>query len=538
MKKLSIIFLLFFTASLVGCYEDKGNYDYKDIQKIDIKFDKKDSYIKTTINQLIEIDPILSLDIDETTKNYSFAWYLNGETKEEWAKKKFVWKVDRIFADAPLILAITDKRNNLVYMQKTSISVTGPYETNYSWMILSDEGGKSLLSYLSVIETEDKEDNSQLWIKKSDFFRDVYTTVNDNQELGRGPIAIQEHFRVEVDYDDNVVGNVAIFQESGAVDLNGVTFEKEIDFFQSFDGGQYPAGVILRPGSFMDQVDVVTDQEGKLYSRIKATAKVYHSEYFLHTPLKVEGETEILEKCVVARGFYRSNRYGVAMIYDGKNKRMLSIANSETAAYPLDPLSGAGKITPLGAAEDGADLSKIIPLNDMSGYELLYLKIHAYGDTYAYGNYLVLKQESTGKLFLEDFATDKPWGKPARYITKVECTELIGLPTTPSVIAFPTYLEQQYAFFACGKVLYIYDLLNKLKGIDVYYTFDSNITAMNYESNDNLHLAVGLENGDFYVMGVNEAKNIKDEHKVIYKAPEKVGRIVDIKYKEINHWNY
>lgn len=81
------------------------------------------------------------------------------------------------------------------------------------------------------------------------------------------------------------------------------------------------------------------------------------------------------------------------------------------------------------------------------------------------------------------------------------------------------------------------DLVNK-SGAELYYHFDSKITAMDYGSGRNVHLAVGLEDGSFFVLGAVAAKNIKDEHKLIYRSPEKVGKIVDIKFKNNNMWNY
>lgn len=87
-------------------------------------------------------------------------------------------------------------------------------------------------------------------------------------------------FGLQVDYE-TIIGNVCVFQESGAVDLSGESFEKQIDMVESFDGGVYPAGAIIYPGTFMDRVDVLADQKGQLYSRFRAVATVYNSEYFL-----------------------------------------------------------------------------------------------------------------------------------------------------------------------------------------------------------------------------------------------------------------
>ena len=87
--------------------------------------------------------------------------------------------------------------------------------------------------------------------------------------------------------------------------MEGTGFTKEIDMVDAFVGQKYPASnTVLYPGSFIQYADVVCDQDGKLYSRLKLSDNVYNSEYFLQSPLKVRGEEEVLENCRVCRGYY------------------------------------------------------------------------------------------------------------------------------------------------------------------------------------------------------------------------------------------
>lgn len=525
MKNRSIIFLLVLTTFFASCYEDKGNYDYKDIQKLEIKFEK--IVLNATIDEVVEIEPLLNIDIDETSPNHQFTWYVNGETRPEWNKRKFTWSVDRVFINGNIKLEIKDKRNDMIYMNQVKTNVAGIYENDYSWMILSDDNGKSLLSFLSVLETDDETGSNQLHIKKSRFIKDVYVEHNEGS-LGTGPIGVQERC-VNAYY---TFGNIVVFQESGAVDLNGTTFKKELDFNQSFLGGQYPIGIdYLNPGTFMQRVDVVTDQEGKLYSRIKASEKVFHSEYFLHTPLSVIGETEQLSQCRVVMGFSASNRYGVNIIYDGKNKRMLAISDVGRGKYELE---GAGKIEKLPAAHEGANLSQIVPLNDMKGYELLGIEVHGmkYSSFFRYGYYMILKGDD-GKIYLQDFitTTKKANSNGALEVLDVVRHEITGLPGVPTSFGFPIYSDEMaYIYFAVGKELYYLELANILNGAKLYYTFDSPISAMSNGSDGNAHLAVGLEDGSFFVMGAYQAK-LETENKVLYESTEKVGKIVNLRYK-------
>ena len=124
--------------------------------------------------------------------------------------------------------------------------------------------------------------------------------------------------------------------------------------------------------------------------------------------------------------------------------------------------------------------------------------------------------------------------------------EVICLPGIPTVSALPLN-GPEYMFFAVDKNVYCLDLNNITKPVTLYKSFDANVVAMNAESETYscAHMAVGLENGEFYILMIYGAKNLSEEEKVIYPkhgaaypAEERMGRIVDIKYKQLNHWNY
>lgn len=530
MKKIYTFFLAFIAAVLLGCYEDKGNYDYEDIGELKISFEE--SGYEIVFGEDLNLEPKFNIDIAEDSPRYSYTWYVDGETRPEWNKRNFSWTVDKILKRKYVTLEVADLEKDILYMNQISLSVLGIYENRYSWMILSDVNGKSRLSYFSSLEYD--EDNDIF--KKVKFYDDAYTPVFGT-ELGTGPIAIQEHFRQGVDWQDEIIGNVCIFQESGAVDLNGESFEKELDMVQAFDGGKYPDGAIIYPGTLMDRVDVVSDQKGRLYSRFKATSTVYNSEYFLPAPLCYGDEKEPVEKCQVARGFYRDNRTGYAFVYDGKNKRMLYIVNSGYS----DEIAGAGKLIALPACGENDKIDEIVPLDNMAGYELLKISMFGYGYP-NYGYFLLLKEESTGKIFLQIVKVTGSSGRPK--IVEMKLHELKGLPGIPTTAAFPPD-QPEYVFFGVDKSVYLLDLNNIGDPVTPYKSFGFKITAMNGDSYKNNHLAVGLENGEFYVLLIKGAKNVPEDNRVIYPlekgaypADKKVGRIVDIQYKQLDHWNY
>lgn len=54
MKKYILYFYCFSVVFLTACYDDKGNYDYKDIDEIKISFDG-DGYYSKTFGEVLEL---------------------------------------------------------------------------------------------------------------------------------------------------------------------------------------------------------------------------------------------------------------------------------------------------------------------------------------------------------------------------------------------------------------------------------------------------------------------------------------------------
>lgn len=142
-----------------GCYKDTGNYDYTDINRVEIKFEK--SFYNVTQGDVLELTPTYPDFVTNNAGNYEFKWLLNDETKPEWNTMTFKSQMNEAMDRNDLVIEVKDKKTDVVYMNKTSVTVTGVYTNDDSWMILSDDGGKSRLSFLSVTEIVDQESDKQ-----------------------------------------------------------------------------------------------------------------------------------------------------------------------------------------------------------------------------------------------------------------------------------------------------------------------------------------------------------------------------------------
>ena len=149
-------------------------------------------------------------------------------------------------------------------MQQGYCSISGEFDAGFSWLILSEQDGKTMLSFFKSVETEWTDDYSSMITKEWKEYKDLYPSRNGGAELGQGPLSMREHYCN--DYSAGA-GNIWIFSESGAVDLEGIGLTKDIDLDQTFMGG-VPAGVKIQGGVFMMQADIIYDQNGYLLSLI------------------------------------------------------------------------------------------------------------------------------------------------------------------------------------------------------------------------------------------------------------------------------
>lgn len=392
-----IIFIGWLLFLFISCFEDKGNYDYMDVPEIVIE---DFSYQEKTLGDTVRIEPVFNVDIPENAPYIRYKWIVAGETRpddQNWNSRNFLWIADKLIPEGDIILEVRDERLGVVYTQRTSIKVSGEFNSYFSWVILSEGENKSAqLSFFKTLDGEYSGDYSQYFITDFKIYKDLYPSVNGNETLGQGPISIREHFN---NGNEDEVGHYWIFTESGAIDCYGDSFAKDIDMSQAFRGG-VPAGVVIQDGVFMNRVDVIYDQNGHIYTRIKTDNELFNSDYFLQEPIIFKGE--ILEQCYTVLGRYTIFGGRYALVVDQKNSRLLVVLDGETQWNA--PLINAGEIIEMPSIiEDVPD--DYISLNDFSGYEIIDIKyVLLPGDTKLQGYVVLFKEKSSGKLILQEFA--------------------------------------------------------------------------------------------------------------------------------------
>lgn len=533
MKKIYNLFLVLLIA--VGCYDDKGNYNYLDINELIISEFNEGEDIEVSEGEEISVKSNITPDITTDLSRYTFKWTLSGENRPEWNKKDFIWMADRpseskySLSGEELVLEITDTRFGTKYTNRMSVTISPKFISKNGYIILSeDESGNSKLHYMKYQKMEQRPDpidpNDEVSypteLKK---YLNIYEEQNNNESLGKGPIAIQQHF-----ISDYQGTQYCIFQKSGAVDIESRALKNEGLFSASFDGGNYPAGTdYLNSGSIMHWFDVMSDQKGRLFTRYKFDENLYNTGTFYNKPIEYEGE--ILEDCIVYRTDYA--KYMGAIIFDKKNGRFLHIFDGGLDAFNVHV--NAGEIISFPAPEKGVP-ENCRAFDDFKNCEILAVNIQSDNVDWDRGqNLCIVYRNEEGKIILQKAEIINEFGEPNLINLSMESYEIAETPSNISKVVIPEIWLQNYIFFIDGKKIYLTDVKSQNYKAELYYTAESDITALNISSLP-WKIIFGTVDGFFYEIDIADAKNkisskVKDEDKLLCKEGG-FGKIVDVNF--------
>ena len=510
MRSKNIIYTLaVLILSFIGCYDDKGNYDYADLNEIRIE---EFNYISSpTLGDTIRIVPKFTYSKgDNSNVELSYEWTFAGKVIGN--ERNLEWIIDTM-TKAYCILRVTDHKYNVQYMQTTQLNITTPYVNN-GWYILTEKNGYSSLSYIR--EIQDDETN----IYHNRIYENLYKTVN-KEEMGSGPLKLHEHFGRRT----TPPAQLLVLQSGGQgdIDVNSTTFEKDINLKQAFIGGNYP--VDFRPvnAMFMQWVDLLQNHDGKIYSRVKQTNELIHSGFFIQTPMKIE-EHEIYGELIHSRigdtQYCLVHEKGTSQAPQNRFLVVFDVKNTFQDVYAM------GKVEVLPDPNDGWP-KQYIPANNLGNHTLIHCGYIFQGNT-SCQYFLVLKDNITNKYYQEQFILKRDYSStgltyefPGTAYAELPQQASDGTPLKyeDCVIYNLPYKSKPFVMIAQGKDLFIYNLNNPENGVKPYYHFeDSEIACMNAENYNSNRLGIVLKNGRVIILEVN-GLNLEKE-KLLWEMPK------------------
>jgi len=539
MKIIYITFLFLVTFNFICCYDDKGNYEYKQINDIEISF--PDYNFEQVIGETFKLYPKFTYKYKDTANlNLSYKWAIGERVIGE--NRQLVWQVDTN-EQVEIALYVTNIDDNMVYMGSTIVRPTSIYTWYNSYLVLSEKNGKSILSFVRYDEKEDASgetiyDEFDRPVLVNQVYEDIYYNENKD-ELGSKPLFIQEHIAKIFPSE----GHVIVFQEGGqgSVDLDGTSMKKDILLVESFSKGSYPADFHPTNAEMMTYTHLIENHDGKIYSKIKESYKLFQSGYYIHTPLMFENK-EIrahIINSVLANDKPYTLLHSIGTTENPENRLLLV----HDLQYSFTDVNVSGKVVALPEPTKGWP-ENFRPLTDLGNCQVINISQYNTGNTKKPGYTMFLKN-SDGSYQYQAFELEREYSGeklsyPKKTIAGKEQEMLISFPITSPIpleeCVFCNIASRQneYIFIAYGKDIYFLDRTSPENGIRHYYTCKANVVDMDGREYYGEQLFVGLDNGGVLLLNSNNAKNITtNAEKFRWESGPEVdlGKIVDVTLK-------
>ena len=509
MKILRILLLIPFIWS---CLDDKGNYNYRELNKIE--FDNISYNYNIYYGDPLDITPKLKFALDSVNVNLQYEWrWLDSTiaTTPELHIKEFKYYEGQA---STFFLRVTDLSTNMIYSNKFLVSVGGRYQNG--WLILGEKNKKSSLSMVRINKTEDKEGNVT---KIYSLDTDIYGKVNEG-ELGSGPIKLHEHFNSEV---FSTKGQVLIAQESGSVELDGKDLKKVIETQKEFNGEKYPANFQFKDAAYTYCAGYLLSTDNKLYHRINENGEAFQTGRFFTIPKKDIETGEELNCTHILRTSVGKSKSVLLFEQINKDKGRI-IFLSDNQYYPRECGIQQTNFVLEPTAEHKPDFS---PFNNIQK-ELIYWgwKMKDYYNTSIVA---ILKDKISHDYYIYKFAYEM-WNG-VTYIPEFEKV-FVGNEYITGNSIFKVARNCPYIFFSGGidnKELYYCEMdefTTRCNKADI--SFNAPISAIETDLDGNV-VGIGLANGEFYLLPID---NLSKNGIIFHVTSEKnIGRIIDVLYK-------
>ncbi len=515
--KIRYIFLYFLLTLLsVGCYDDKGNNDYRLLNTIEVEPFGEDSYPSAAFGDTIRYHSVLRFASGtgegmRLTYEWTFAGKRIGEQPD------LFWIVDTVAADN-VILRVTDEETGLVYSKHKPLRIESPYKSR-GWVILTEKNGKSSLNFIrEMIVNYVMDELGVSLVLENQVFPDIYKEIN-GEDLGTGPVAVTEHLSTVAP------GAILVLQEGnpGGVDIDGNTFKRDIYLQETFVNQQLPQDFHPVKATWMHWLDVIENQDGRLFTRLKYTDNLFNSGYFITEPV-MAGEDEV-------RGHLLDCDWkaGYTLVHDRGTKEKPQ--NRLAALFDCKSFWGTSYV---GRADilpepDGGWPANFVPLTDMGEHELIYFRGRADWST---GYFFMIVKTPDGRYLQQTFGLNRADEKLSYISESLAVTEMpAGFDYENSLLYM--LVSDTYLVLAQGADLYYYNYQSPEDGIKPYWHFGSPVKGIVAAVGGQPQIGCALENGQLVILNARAMKNRPENMRLYWQtAPDvNLGEVVSLIYK-------
>lgn len=508
------ILLLVWIAS--GCYDDRGNYDYKDINEFAISGfngSVSDFFTYSLEDEIYIVPDIVFADSKELELLYE--WYGDDSLISTEGELRYLAKdlknVRHKETRSFVKLKVTDKQSGYIQLRGFNVDVTPPYCYGYV-ALTEDANGECEMTFLRNVWQGDE-------LAEVKVEMDAYAQQNPGEKLGKGIERLRHHFCYDYALPDNIIAVKRT--EPYNLDIFGDFLEKNVYTAKYFLNEELPENYAPIDEFCLCNYTYILNADGKLYSRKKNNDQDFQSGVYLNTPNELYSPSELPKDMEITRVFisyFNSNVF--AFLYDAKYQRLLVASNDGRVLYPF-------ALT----AQD--EFPEAFPrLHDLKG-EVLYM-----GRTKASLKtdwVMVFKDESgdvklfkmyVGLQLYNGNIIDATLNNPVIY------SSITSYYNEKSLFEQPNR-GGEVMFFTGGddnKVLYAYDF--STQGVSEYVRFDESINSLACEEyyregvgTENRTLSVGLASGEVKIIDIRyEAQHESNKDKRVLASVSLEGR--------------
>lgn len=520
----NIILTLLFAISLIGCFEDEGNYEYKELKEPLWLFDKEsmniDIYARMGRNVLFKASDRFTWGEDSLARldEVRFEWRVGdiviGDqvdftiSAEELVKKLQLEKLPDEGNALKGTFRIIEKESEITYMCRFYL-VINPYISTYDWIIMSEQGEETKLSVASHSMNPETGKDSYELMKPND-------NVNHELILPGKPIdaalSVSKHI--------GPLGSITAITEQGAYEVDNSTLELYGELKNEFlDGTPSNFNVVARR-------DIDGASEGRLHNTFLAT--VDGNVYTRQMSANWLGGKFLSEPYVVDGRGYKITKFGHTLFdnpiipcFDEKNGRVLMaqvwterVGDNETGSF----VDKSRLIEP--RIPENWEGRRYVPVWNMPGVEMLHISAAAHFSTQGtQSGYSLLFNNSKGQTLLWDFAIDN---RTMSYVENREAYErtingqLLPVTLNKDMKFLMSANTRRSANTAANRIVYSNDNeIRYIKRATYWYGMftepisdnfllrvDSKVTFLTYDytsfSYGMMVLVIGCENGDVY----------------------------------------
>lgn len=519
--KFPILGSLCLLAALTGCYDDKGNYDYKDLPKVILEMGEEDNTY-FTVGDIIRLHP----KIDRTHMGMDLAYTWTWQDEVIGTDSTLVYPIKEMPEEtySYLNFDVKDNQTGVTYRLQYTIMVSYKYDSSGFMLLSKKADGTNDVSLIIPNEYGDDYKPKNFRVVDPEGINHV---VNPTNPLPADVFKMTEQFALV----DQVERQEMFLTPNDIRFLYGSTFEADDEHLTDlFWDKTLPAGFTeLKDALFMKWYNMLIDQGGHVYSRMKGNYRDFQVDYFLPDLVKAEGEDEPLTDVEIVPCYWGGLE--CAFLYERSKGRMLIVWDMQYDDFFGDGENDAyivGKVQPLTSrlsTQNWPRETKERPYTKvedvLANYELISAKMcHERGGSDLAREVVCLLKDDVGTPYLYTFGIERAYSAPqfsfledgntrevAATWKKLDDGETARLCSDPnSIIETLIYtndasgMKNAAILIANGKDLYVLNRAATNPAVRKLMSFDSDIAMMNADYYQSQYLGVALKDGSFAVV--------------------------------------